>query len=150
MASIRLYGKSYVHLLKNEWSWDSGVLDIKGALMKSTYLPDVDADEYWDDISAYEITSGGATGYTAGGMTLEPLGPTYNTALNETVLDLENPLWEGITATARFLAIYKDTGMASTSPLIGIVDFGENKIATGQDLLINIKVDGLFRMQTAE
>jgi hypothetical protein len=76
-----------------------------------------------------EITG---TGYTAGGVALATKSISYDSATNETRLIAATSSWTTATFTARIAVVYKDTGTAATSPLLGWVDFGADEaIASG-------------------
>lgn len=95
----------------------------KVALVKSGYTPNFDTHAFFSDIS--EETTG--TGYTAGGKTLASLTVTVEGTSNQVRWDAADVEWTSSTITARYAVIYKSTGTASTSPLVILVDFGENK-----------------------
>lgn len=108
----------------NVVDWDTDT--IKVALCTSTYTPDVDTHDFFNDITNEVV----GTGYTAGGKTLTASAPTYDTATNETRLDAADTEWAESTITARYAVVYKSTGTSTTSPLILYVDFGENKVSS--------------------
>lgn len=114
---------------------------IKVALCTSSYTPDIDADEYYDDIDN-EVASG--SGYTTGGETLANVTVTQDDANDQAVLDADDVTWTSSTITARYAVIYKDTGTASTSPLIGYIDFAEDKASSSGDFEINWDSDGIL------
>lgn len=104
---------------------------IKVALLGSGYSFNQDTHEFFSDVSASQISAG--AGYTAGGATLASKTVTVDAATNETRFDAADTVWtvpSGNTLTAYFAVIYKDTGTASTSPLLGYVNFGGAVTAT--------------------
>lgn len=112
-------------------------------LLDAAYTLGVDLDEFATDISGNEITG---TGYTAGGQALTGLAWTY--ATDVATLAANTALWTTATFSARFAAVYKDTGTPSTSPLLSYIDFGELRqpaavdfdIAFGSGLLVMARV----------
>jgi hypothetical protein len=68
------YRRSDIALFNKEIDWDTDT--IKVALTTSTYTPNLDTHDYFDDITN-EITG---TGYTAGGATLASKTITYTAA----------------------------------------------------------------------
>jgi len=114
---------------------------IKIAFCTSTYTPDIDADEWFDDISN-ELSGGG---YTAGGYELTGMTLTLDTTNNRIKIDDTGNVSEaGITATnLRYGVIYKSTGTAGTSPLIAYVDFGENLTFSGATITITWHANGI-------
>jgi hypothetical protein len=112
-----------------DWVGDT----IKVALTTSAYTPDQDAHDFFNDVTN-EITG---TGYTAGGATLSGKSISYDSATNETRMLAATSSWPSSSFTARRAVVYKDTGTASTSPLIGWVDFGADEtIASGNFSLV--------------
>jgi hypothetical protein len=90
---------------------------IKAALLGSGYLPKLDTHDFFDDITA-ELSAGG--GYSSGGATLANKSIAYSAGRVSFVADPAT--WAG-TLAARFAVIYKSTGVAGTSPLLGLADF---------------------------
>lgn len=106
---------------------------IKVALTTSSYSPNIDTDDFFNDITN-EVSG---TGYTAGGATLTTKSITVDTTNDRAYLDADDTSWPSSTITnARYAVIYKSTGVASTSPLIGYIDFGGNKSTSGDTFLI--------------
>lgn len=100
---------------------------IKVAHMAATYTPDQDAHVFWSDISANEASG---TGYTAGGQALSGKTISYNSATNDNRLRASASQWTSASFTSRYSVVYKDTGTAATSPLIGYVDWGGPETVT--------------------
>jgi hypothetical protein len=94
---------------------------IKVALLTSSYTPNQDTHVFYSDLTN-EVAAGG--GYTTGGAALSTKSTSYDSGTNETRLIAGNTQWTASTITARYAAVYKDTGTGSTSPLMGYVDFG--------------------------
>ena len=63
-----------------------------------------------------------------------------------TVLDAADPTWTGATITARKGIVYKDTGTASTSPLIACVDFGSDITSTAATFTAVLDARGIARL----
>ena len=114
-----------------DWVTDT----IKGALVTSSYTPDQDVHDFWDDVSANEVANG--SGYTTGGITLGTKSVSYISGSNKTALIAADLVWTALTKTFRYLVIYKDTGVASASPLLGYVDLGAQTI-TGVDFTADL------------
>lgn len=123
-----------------DWANDT----IKVALVKSAYTPDQDNHDFWNDVSANEITG---TGYTAGGKTLSEKTLAYDEATNTIRLDANDVEWKEVSVTARYAVLYKDTGEAATSPLLSYVDFGADQtIASGAFKIEWDATDGAMRI----
>jgi hypothetical protein len=82
---------------------------IKAAILSSAYTPNLDTHEFYSDISAAVLG------------TPQTLG-TKSFTLG--VFDAADPTWPAVPggSTATYVAIYKDTGVAGTSPLIALLD----------------------------
>jgi hypothetical protein len=123
---------------------------IKVALTTSSYTPDQDAHDFFNDVTN-EVS---ATGYTAGGATLGSKTLGYTSGTNVLKIDGADVTWT-ITGsmTARNVIIYKATGDASTSPLIGYGAFlrdgsPSDVTANDGDFTITWSTDGILK-QTA-
>jgi hypothetical protein len=127
MATAAVYGN---HLLgqysataarRVDWVTDT----IKCTLHTATYAPNQDTHTFASDLTN-ELATGG--GYTAGGVTLASKTTAYDSATNQTRLDAADVSWAGMSNTFRYAVVWKDTGTAATSPLIGYVDLGATTI----------------------
>ena len=123
-VTAKAYGSLLAALFAGSVNWGSDT--IKVALCTSAYTPDQDNHDFFNDITN-EVTG---TGYTAGGATLASKTSTYTAGTNTTAIDAADVTWASSTITARYAVIYKSTGTASTSPLIGYVDFGADITST--------------------
>jgi len=113
---------------------------IKVSLHTSTYTPDQDAHDFYDDVDN-EVTS---DGYTAGGAPIGTCTLTYTAGTNVLKLDGEDVTWTGVTLTARYAVVYDSTpGTAGTNPLLFYVDFGEDKAASGANFTITWAAGGI-------
>ena len=143
-VSAKLYGNVPLKFANKEIDWDTDT--IKVALCTSSYTPDQDADEYYDDITN-EVANG--NGYTTGGATLGTKTNTYTGATNVSKFDAADVTWSSSTITARYAVIYCSTGTASTSALIGYVDFGEDKVSDNGNFTITWDAAGIFTATVA-
>jgi hypothetical protein len=125
----------------NVVDWDTDT--IKVALCTSTYTPDQDTHDFFNDITNELATAGG---YTAGGATIASPTLTYDTATNEIRLDCADPSWSSATFTARYAILYKSTGTASTSPLIAYVDFGADQSVSASTFTIVLDSTGFIKL----
>jgi hypothetical protein len=124
-VSAKFYGNAFVSAFNKKIDFDSDT--IKVALCTSSYTPDQDAHDFFNDITN-EVTG---TGYTAGGATLTSASITYTGASNVLKLDGDDTSWASSTITARYAIIYDATpGTAATNPLIAYVDFGADVTST--------------------
>lgn len=139
-----LYGNFLLKALNKEVDFDSDT--IKVALLTSSYTPSQDTHDYFNDVSTYEVSG---TGYTAGGNTLASKTATYDSGTNVIVLDAADTTWASSTITARYAVIYDSTGTASTSALIGYVDFGSDQSSTNGNFTITWDSTGIVRITVA-
>lgn len=116
---------------------------IKVMLLTNSHSQDQDNHEFIDDVSANEVSG---TGYTAGGATLANKAVTQDNTDNEGVFDADDVTWSTSTITARYAAIYKDTGTPSTSPLIAIIDFGSDKSSSAGNFTIAWAAEGILNL----
>lgn len=122
-----------------DWATDT----IKVALTTSSYSPNQDTHDFFDDITN-EVSG---DGYTAGGATLGTKSVNYDSSTNVTSLRAATSSWTNATFTCRYAVIYKDTGSSATSPLMGYVDMGaDNTISTGTFSLVWDATDGVLKI----
>jgi hypothetical protein len=123
-VTASLYGSVFSKAFNKEIDYDTDT--VKVALLGSGYTPSL-AHDYFNDVSAQEITG---TGYTAGGATLASKTVTFTSGTGITVFDAADTVWSSSTLTARYAVVYVSTGTSSTSALIGFVNFGADKTST--------------------
>ena len=139
MATTKTYGSLITKAFNKEVDWDTDT--IKVALVSSSYTPNQDSDDYWDDVSSYEVTG---TGYTAGGATLASKTVGYTSGTNVTKFDAADVSWTSSTITARYAVVYLSTGSSSTSVLIAYVDFGSDQSSSSGTFSISWSASGIF------
>jgi hypothetical protein len=141
----KLYGQFLAKALNKEVDWDSD--SIKVGLLSSSYTPNQDTHDYYDDVNTYEVSG---TGYTAGGQTLGSKTVTYDSANNVIILDAADTTWSSSTITARYAVIYDDSGATNASKaLIGYVDFGSDQSSTNGNFTITWDATGIVRITVA-
>lgn len=131
--------------VKDQWgsspvNWTSDT--IKCALTTSSYAWNQDTDEFFSAVTN-EITG---TGYTAGGVTLGSKSLTYDTSSNESRLIAGNASWTASSFTAAIAVVYKSTGTAGTSLLMGHVDFGGNQTVSSGTFTIQWDATGVIKV----
>lgn len=154
MATAYMYGSFLIKALNKEIDWDSDTINV--ALVTSSYTPDQDAHDYWDDVVANEVSG---TGYTANGATLASKTPltmsafptgAYVSASNKIRLDAADVTWSSSTITARYAVIYDRTpGTDGTRPLLGYVDFGSNQSSSNGNFTLTWDANGIFEITVA-
>lgn len=117
----------------------------KLSLHTSSYTPDADADEFFDDVDNEVSTSGTYTAGIAGGYTLTVTVSTDDTG-DKAVFDATDVSITGASITARYAVIRKDTGVASTSPVICVVDLGSDITSTAGTFTITWHANGILTL----
>lgn len=150
MATLTLFGQFPFSALAGNSAGDAPIDfpsdTINVQLHTSVASFDQDADRFLSDI-LNEVANG--NGYTTGGVTLGAKSVTYTGASNKTVWDnTVDPSWtaSGAGFAANSAVFCKSTGTASTSPLIGWLDFGSTiTLASGDTLTIVLDAtNGIF------
>jgi hypothetical protein len=113
---------------------------IRVALVTNAYTPDIDAHEFFDDLTNEVV----GAGYVADGEEITTKTVTQDDANDQGVFDGDDVAWAASTITARAGVIYKDTGNPATAPLIRYVDFGGDKTTTGTTFTITWNVTGIL------
>jgi len=123
--------------LSNEFKYQKqlGNIDMdantfKVALMATAFTFNIDTHSNWSNVSASELA--GVNGYTTGGATLAGVS-----VAKDDTNDRSNTTWNNVTWTASGgdigpspgAIIYKDTGTASTSTVVGFLDFTTDRTA---------------------
>ena len=93
---------------------------IKAALVTTTYVPDLNTHDFWNDVTN-ELASG--NGYTTGGETVASK-TTSAPSGGVVTRDYADITWTFTASKSfRYTVVYKDTGTASTSPLMFLIDW---------------------------
>jgi hypothetical protein len=143
-VSGKMYGNAILKAFNKEVNWASDT--IKVMLCTSSYVPDQDAHIYKSSVTN-EVAAG--NGYTAGGATLAGKTIIYNGSTNTITIDANDVSWTNATITARYAVIYDDTGTASTSALLGFIDFGQDMASTNGTFQITWNASGIFTVTAA-
>lgn len=113
---------------------------LKAMLLTSTYVKNQDA-RYKSELTNEVV----GTNYVAGGKALTGVVVTYDAATNKAKLDCDDVTFDNVTVTARYAVFYRDTGVATTSPLLVLWDFGADVVATTSPFVLEIAAtDGLL------
>lgn len=107
--------------------------NVKVSLHTSSYTPDLDADDFFND-ATNEVTAG--SGYTSGGEALTTPAIGLNTGSDFAYLTADDTTWTTLTKTFRYAVVRYDTGTAGTSPLLWLIDFGTNQSPAGVDFIL--------------
>jgi len=114
--------------------------DIKLALVTSTYIPNTDTHNFFDDITSEAV----GVGYTAGGKLLTTKAVTQDNTNDEGNFNADDVIWSVSDITARGGVLYKDTGDPATSPLMAYFDFGSDVVSSGGDFTVQWTIKGIM------
>jgi len=118
-----MYGLGLKAFANKQIDWDTDSIYV--ALLTSSYTPDQDVHDYFDDVTAFQASG---TGYTSGGQALAGLVLSYDAASNEMRMSASNSVWTPSSLTARYAVVYDRTPSTdATRPLISYVDFGASE-----------------------
>ncbi|MGE3182673.1 MAG: hypothetical protein AB7N71_13660 [Phycisphaerae bacterium] len=116
---------------------------IKIALLDDTYAPDLINHDFFDDVSAFEVSG---TGYTGGGATLASVAISADTVNNNVKLDAADVVWATTTlADVGYAVIYKDSGSAATSTLLFLLTFSASQDTSAANFAVNFAAAGIGR-----
>jgi len=138
-----MYGKALLAALNKEIEWDSATAgtQVFVSLHTSTYVPDQDTDDYWDN-ATNEVAAAG--GYAQYGQLLGNPAIGYTAGTNVIKLDGDDTVWAASTITARVAVVYfKNPGATSTWPLICYEKSSADIVSTGGDWTITWNASGI-------
>jgi len=143
MASA-MYNSGLVKLGDGSIDWNSDTIKIMA--VTNSYTPNVDSDDFLNDVSANEASG---SGYSTGGITLT-CSVTQDNTNNRAIYDATDISVSALVLTWRYWVVYKSTGVASTSPLICYIDLtgsGNQSVNGVYDLTWN--AGGVFNLTAA-
>jgi hypothetical protein len=108
---------------------DFSTATYKVALLTSSYGPDYDTNATFADVSSFEVSTSG-TGYSTA--TLTNVAVAYDSASNAAVINADNVSWTNLSATFRYAVVYRSSSSAATSRLVGLFDFGEDRVYSAE------------------
>lgn len=149
-VTAKVFGKAIINAFGGETAAEASSVDllsdtIKVSLHASTYAPNQDTHEFYSDVTN-EVAG---TGYTAGGITLANKTLTYDAATNTMKFDADDVSWATSTITARYAVIRKDTGTATTSPVLVYIDFGVDEVSDAGAFTVTFAAAGIFTVAAA-
>jgi hypothetical protein len=143
--TARLYGPMLTALWNAEFDYDTHA--INATLHTSTYTPNQDTHDYFNDATNELGTAGG---YTAGGLALASKTVTYTGGTNTHVLDAADLQWAAATLTFRTLVLHdRNAGTDATRPLIGYQQSDTDITATGGNLDVVWNAAGIVSIVVA-
>lgn len=139
-----LYGQMLEAAFGKKMDWTND--DIYCALATSTYTPDQDTHDFWDDVTN-EISG---TGYTANGVVLGSKTAAtsgYTGGTNIFSLDAADATWTTSTLTARYAVVYDRTPATDASrPLLLYQNAGADVSTTAGTFTVAWHGDGLIHV----
>lgn len=144
-GTFKWYGKGFLSVFNKEIDWGSDT--IKLALASSSYTPDQDTHDYFDDVTN-EVTG---TNWAAGGVTLGTPTISYNGTTNVIKLDANDVSVASVTLSgARNLIIYDASpGSAATNPLIAYATLDADLSPSAGTLAISFASTGILTITPA-
>lgn len=143
-GDITFYNSAKKKILDNDIDFAADTIK---CTLHTSYTPNIDTHDFWDDVSSTEYGSG--SGYTAGGVTLASKTVTVDTGNDQADVDAADIAWTGLgplsPATPSHAIIWKDTGTPSTSPLICYIELGTTA-TNGSNYTIALNAGGLFTL----
>jgi hypothetical protein len=133
--TVKWYGQGMLNLAKGNIDMDTDTFKL--TLHTSTYTPNLDTDDFYND-ATNELST--ANGYTNGGVTLSGVGVTYDAASDQVRIDWTDPTWTFTgSVTWRYGVIRKARGGASTADeLVALLDWGaDNTVNTAYTLQLD-------------
>jgi len=132
---------NYKEALMNGAAPDLDTDTIKVALV-TAHTPDIDAHDFFDDVSGDEVSG---TGYTAGGEALGSKSVTQDNVDDEGVFDAADVTWTGLdVGTPSHAIIYEDTGTPGTSTLIAYMEI--STASNGGNYTIQWAAEGIINI----
>lgn len=118
----------------------SDTIDV--ALLTSSYTPNYDTHDFWNDASANEVSG---TGYSANGAALTT--KTISVSSGVVKFDADDTSWASSTITARYAMVYDRTPSTdATRPLLILVDFGADFSTSNGTFQITWDTNGIGKI----
>lgn len=138
-ATGKLYGNGLLNLLDGGVIW--GTDDTYLALASSSYTPDIDAHDNWDDVVANEVTG---TNWSANGQQADGETLSLVTANNDVEFDITDESVSSVTLSdGKHLIVYSRTPVSdATRELIGYATFDTALAPQGGTLLLDFATTG--------
>lgn len=139
--TVGRYLEGLEQIISGDTDLDGDTLKI--ALLNDSYTPDLVNHDFFDDVSANEISG---TGYTAGGATLASVAIAKDAVSNNVSLDAADVTWSTTTLSdVGYAVIYKSTGSDATSPLLFLVTFATSQDTSAANFAVNFSSSGIAR-----
>lgn len=133
------YGNAFKAAFNKEIDFNTDV--VRMALANSSYTPDQDAHDYFNDVRANEVTG---TNWAADGVQLTTPTVTYTGGTNVTKFDADDVSVSTVTLSdGKHSIFYVDTGTDSTSALIGYITWDTALAPSAGTLSVTFNAAGI-------
>lgn len=147
-TTTKLFGQGLKALVTGDIDWENDPIKIA---FTNNYVLDAanqDAHDFWVDVEGYEVAASGT--YPAGGVTVSTAAPSYDSSLDAVLLTATaDVLVTDATITATGAIVYKDTGVNTTSPVLGYVNFNGSEAATDGSFSMDLTTNPVFKIRMA-
>lgn len=136
--TVKWYGQGLLRILQQQTNTDLEVADLFLALVTDAYTPDLDAHDFWNDVSASELANG--NGYTTNGFDVTGATLSYDATSDQVRLDIGDPSWTFTAAkTWRYGVLYeRSSGADSSRQLFALLSWDSNQtVSTAYTLTID-------------
>ncbi len=120
VATFEWFGKALINAFGGETSGETVAIDFLSDNIRVAALgsaPNKDTHEFWSDVVGSEVVG---TNWATKGQLLASKTLTYNSGADSLAFDAADVSVANVTISGiTHLVVYKDTGTASTSPLMG-------------------------------
>ena len=145
--TVKWYGQGLLRILQQQTNTDLEVADLFLALVTSSYTPDLDAHDFWSDVSANEVANG--NGYVTNGFDVTGATLSYDATSDQVRLDIGDPSWTFTASkTWRYGVLYERTsGTDATRQLFALLSWDSDQSVSTQYTL-TIDATGLLYLDT--
>lgn len=136
--SVKVYGQGQLRIMQQQSNTDLEVADLFLALVTDTYSPNLDTDDFWNDVVANELANG--NGYVTNGFDVTGATFSYDATSDQVRLDIGDPSWTFTAAkTWRYGVLYeRSSATDATRQLFALLDWGTNQtVSTAYTLQID-------------
>lgn len=136
--SVKWYGQGLLRIMQQQTNTDLEVADLYLALVTSSYTPDLDAHDFWNDVVANEVANG--NGYATNGFDVTGATLSYDATSDQVRLDIGDPSWTFTAGkTWRYGVLYERSSASdATRQLFALLDWGSDQtVSTAYTLTID-------------
>lgn len=135
----QIFNDGLASIIRGEIAYLTDTISV--GLFTAAAAPDIDADTFLSDITG-ELSGGGYVRKTLASKTV-----TTDDANNRAIADAADVQWTNLTGTFRYIVVFEDTGVASTSRLLSVIDTGSNQTLANGTYDLTWPTSGVFFIQ---